>query len=213
MKKNLKIIILSAFLIVISSCQKDQPDEQSKKTGDVLEQNEMHEEHKSLADNFAHKDIIILETPYQISETSQENLQKVLESYLDIKDALVASDVKSTDANAKKMADYVVGVSTSGMKEEGLKAWENHSDLYNKKLQEMIHIEGIENKRSYFSHISEIMYCTIKSFGLKSGTTYAVYCPMAFDGKGAYWLSKDKEIMNPYFGEKMLKCGEIKEEL
>lgn len=213
MKIKFKIILLSTFLIFLSSCQKDQTDGQSKKTSDVLEQNEMHEEHKNLADNFAHKDIVLLETPYQISETSQEDLQKVLESYLDIKDALVASDVKSTDANAIKMADNVAGMNTSDMKEDGLKAWENHSDLYNKKLQEMIHIEGIENKRSYFSHISEIMYCTIKSFGLKSGTTYAVYCPMAFDGKGAYWLSKDKEIMNPYFGEKMLKCGEIKEEL
>ncbi|MCB0726590.1 MAG: DUF3347 domain-containing protein [Ignavibacteriae bacterium] len=213
MKIKFKIIVLITFLIVVSSCQKNQPDKQREKTGDTVGQNDMHKQHKSLADNLAHKDIIILETPYQISEASQEELQKVLEAYLEIKDALVASDVPAADVNAKKMADNIAGVSTSGMKEAGLKAWENHSDLYNKKLQEMIHIDGLENKRSYFSHISEIMYCTIKSFGLKSGTTYVVYCPMAFDRKGAYWLSKDKEIMNPYFGEKMLKCGEIKEEL
>ena len=31
---------------------------------------------------------------------------------------------------------------------------------------------------------------------------------MAFDNKGAYWLSEEKEIRNPYFGSKMLTCGE-----
>ena len=213
MKTKFKIITLITFLTLVSSCQKNEPDNQSKKTGDAVEQNEMHKEHKSLADNFAHKDVIILQTPYPISETTQEGLQKVLDAYLKMKDALVASDETATDANAKAMAKIVEEVNASGMKDDRLKAWKNHSELYDKKLQEMIHIDGLENKRSYFSHISEIMYCTIKSFGLKTGSTYAFYCPMAFDSKGAYWLSNDKEVRNPYFGDKMLKCGEIKEEM
>ena len=33
---------------------------------------------------------------------------------------------------------------------------------------------------------------------------------MANDDKGGYWLSIEKEIKNPYFGSKMLKCGEVK---
>ena len=28
---------------------------------------------------------------------------------------------------------------------------------------------------------------------------------------GSFWLSENKEILNPYFGNKMLKCGETKE--
>ena len=77
----------------------------------------------------------------------------------------------------------------------------------------MQHIKGLDNKRSYFSHISEIMYCTIKSFGLKQGNLFAIFCPMAFDGKGAYWISDSKTIQNPYLGSKMPTCGEVKEEL
>jgi Cu(I)/Ag(I) efflux system membrane fusion protein len=34
---------------------------------------------------------------------------------------------------------------------------------------------------------------------------------MAFKDKGAFWLSGEKEIKNPYFGEAMLTCGEVKE--
>lgn len=29
--------------------------------------------------------------------------------------------------------------------------------------------------------------------------------------KGAYWINGDKSIRNPYFGEKMMTCGEVKE--
>ena len=34
---------------------------------------------------------------------------------------------------------------------------------------------------------------------------------MAFEGKGDYWYSTSEEIRNPYFGDKMLKCGRVDE--
>lgn len=36
------------------------------------------------------------------------------------------------------------------------------------------------------------------------------YCPMADDGKGATWVQKQGEIKNPYLGEAMPSCGEVK---
>ena len=39
---------------------------------------------------------------------------------------------------------------------------------------------------------------------------YIEFCPMANDNKGGYWLSTEEKIQNPYFGKKMLKCGEVK---
>jgi hypothetical protein len=36
---------------------------------------------------------------------------------------------------------------------------------------------------------------------------------MAFDNKGAHWLSNNPEIKNPYFGKKMLECGEVTDTL
>jgi Cu(I)/Ag(I) efflux system membrane fusion protein len=35
---------------------------------------------------------------------------------------------------------------------------------------------------------------------------------MAFDNKGGFWISKEPEIKNPYFGDIMLKCGEVKKQ-
>ena len=48
---------------------------------------------------------------------------------------------------------------------------------------------------------------------LQSGTIYKQYCPMAFNNEGAYWLSESKDIMNPYFGDRMLKCGRVDAEI
>ena len=40
-------------------------------------------------------------------------------------------------------------------------------------------------------------------------TIYIQHCPMADNNKGADWLSLNKAIKNPYFGDKMLHCGSV----
>jgi hypothetical protein len=36
---------------------------------------------------------------------------------------------------------------------------------------------------------------------------------MAMNNEGAYWLSTSEKIRNPYFGDQMLTCGSVKDEL
>jgi Cu(I)/Ag(I) efflux system membrane fusion protein len=57
------------------------------------------------------------------------------------------------------------------------------------------------------------MYMLVKEAKLANAGVYHQYCPMAFNDKGAYWLSNEAEIKNPYFGKKMLECGEVKDSL
>lgn len=71
--------------------------------------------------------------------------------------------------------------------------------------------ETCEVKRLYFKTLSDGMYTLIKETDLKDIHLYRQYCPMAFNDEGAYWLSKEENIENPYFGKKMLECGEITE--
>ena len=44
-----------------------------------------------------------------------------------------------------------------------------------------------------------------------SNDTYLMHCPMAFKNKGADWLQNSKDVINPYYGDKMLTCGSTKE--
>lgn len=70
---------------------------------------------------------------------------------------------------------------------------------------------GIEAQRSAFAVMSKDMTTLIKKEGLSGGELYVAHCPMAFNDKGGSWISGSKEIRNPYFGEKMLTCGEVQE--
>ena len=69
----------------------------------------------------------------------------------------------------------------------------------------------VEIQRAAFSQLTNALYSSIKTFGVNGLEAYYQFCPMAFDNKGAFWISDKKEISNPYFGEQMLRCGETKE--
>ncbi len=69
----------------------------------------------------------------------------------------------------------------------------------------------IEVQRTVYSTLSNDFIVLVKKAGLSGGALYVDYCPMALDNKGAYWLSANKDIRNPYFGDKMMTCGEVKE--
>ncbi len=69
----------------------------------------------------------------------------------------------------------------------------------------------IDAQRIAFAELSTNFIERVKASGLSSGELYVDYCPMALNDKGASWLSSQKEIKNPYFGENMLTCGDVKE--
>jgi hypothetical protein len=80
-------------------------------------------------------------------------------------------------------------------------------------LRGMMNSSDIEEQRDSFSALSDNMYKSVKAFGLGGAEAFYEYCPMAFNNEGAYWLSDNEQIRNPYFGDKMLKCGVVKERL
>lgn len=68
-------------------------------------------------------------------------------------------------------------------------------------------------QRSYFEALTEQVEATVKKSGLKSGKIFKQFCPMANNGDGGYWLANESAIENPYYGDEMLACGEVKEEI
>ena len=67
-----------------------------------------------------------------------------------------------------------------------------------------------EHQREHFMSLSKSMYELIKA-AKPAETVYYQFCPMANDGKGANWLSKESAIKNPYYGSQMLTCGKTVE--
>jgi Cu(I)/Ag(I) efflux system membrane fusion protein len=55
------------------------------------------------------------------------------------------------------------------------------------------------------------MFDLLRTIRYNGSKVYQQYCPMAFNNAGAAWLSNSTEIVNPYFGEKMLHCGDLRD--
>lgn len=126
-------------------------------------------------------------------EVSTEGVNMV-ERYLAVKDALVATDA----TKAKAAANAFLKVNTN----EALSA-----DL------EMIAANtDVASQRKAFEGLSMKMYDLVKRRGSEN-VLYKQYCPMAFNNKGAYWLAAEMEVNNPYFGDAMLHCGSVQEKV
>ncbi len=124
--------------------------------------------------------------------------QTSFEHYIGIKSALVASD----NAEAQKHATMLLASLTEAKAEQSL------LDA----TKQLVEATDINKQRLAFSKVTKGMETVLKG-ALSSGEIYKQFCPMAFEGKGDYWFSSSKEIRNPYYGEKMLKCGRIEEVL
>jgi hypothetical protein len=134
------------------------------------------------------------------SSVSKEDAQKILSNYLKIKNALVKTDGEAASSTAKNM----LGLLTS------------KDELVGKikiDIEHIIDTNDPSKQRDHFNTLSDNVYDLIKSTSANERAIYRQFCPMAMNNKGAYWLSAEKEVNNPYFGDMMLHCGSVKEEL
>lgn len=152
--------------------------------------------------------------PDYTSATSVEfknQLKLVLESYLSIKNALVNSSVKESSKNSKLLLENLKKVDMKLVNGESHVFWMVQMKAISENTKGMIEATNISEQRDLFSSLSNTIISTTKSFGVEKGVFYIQFCPMGGNDNGAYWLSKEAEIKNPYFGNEMLTCGSVKE--
>ncbi|RLD22353.1 MAG: efflux RND transporter periplasmic adaptor subunit, partial [Bacteroidetes bacterium] len=121
------------------------------------------------------------------------------------------TDTKTAVNNSKAVKKSMDNVKMQLLKGDAHIMWMDMMKPINSNLDKIIASSDIEAQRLAFSDLSNAVYSTIKMFNVSGLNVYYQFCPMAKDNTGAYWLSLDSEIRNPYFGDKMLKCGETKE--
>ncbi len=146
-------------------------------------------------------------------EAFRQQLGEFVTAYLNLKDAFVATDEKKATTEAKKALAILDKIDMGLLKGDAYIVWMNIQTPILNNLNGIIQMDGIEMKRSHFSIVSNELAKAVEKFGIKTTTpVYLEFCPMAFENEGAYWISDSKEIRNPYFGDKMMKCGEVKKE-
>tara|TARA_R110002051_G_scaffold264120_1_gene324028 strand:+ start:1238 stop:3055 length:1818 start_codon:yes stop_codon:yes gene_type:complete len=146
----------------------------------------------------------------EVSGEFQGQLKQVFENYISVKNALVNDDGAAAQKEAKQMEGSLAKVDMKLLKD---KEAHNHWMTVQKELKAsssaMASTSDIKKQRDHFKHLSAHMISSIQLFGVNQ-KVYNNYCPMADSNKGANWLSLEKEIRNPYYGEAMMTCGEVK---
>lgn len=150
---------------------------------------------------------------FEVDKTFQDQLARVFQSYLKLKDSFVATDPAAVKQGANDLKAVLKAIDTKMLNGPALNDWANYSNNLDMALSEMVSSDDIEAQRASFSTLSENLYKSVRAYGLGGPTAYYEFCPMAFNNQGAFWLSDSKEIRNPYFGDKMLTCGRVTEEL
>jgi Cu(I)/Ag(I) efflux system membrane fusion protein len=150
---------------------------------------------------------------FEVNESFQKQLGDLFNAYVDLKDAFVSSDVAQVKKEAAETGEALAKVDMKLLTGAAHNDWMNYSAPMEGSLKEIQANDDIEAQRKSFSALTGNLYKSIKAFGLGGEEAFYEYCPMAFDNEGAYWLSAEEKIRNPYFGDKMPGCGEVKERL
>ena len=127
---------------------------------------------------------------------------QLLQSYLSIKNALVAGKSANASDGADEFVKTLNGIDDKIINEATRTAL----------LKDATHImasKDIQHQRENFSAFSGNMVALAKAVKLSEDPVYLAYCPM----KKSYWLSSESTIRNPYFGSAMLTCGKVEETL
>ncbi len=129
---------------------------------------------------------------------TSKGASKVFYYYIKLKDALVNTDASLTSKVSSMFKEVVISI-------------DNHENIVTA-LEQMSTSSDIQFQREKFVIVTAGVEKILED-NVAKGVFYKQYCPMAFNNMGGYWLSNSKEIRNPFFGDKMLKCGRIDKEI
>lgn len=137
----------------------------------------------------------------------------IVRGYLHLKNALTKDDGKDAASAGTEILNALGKTDSTTFTPDQKKAYASVADDVKENAEHISQNAGkIDHQREHFEMLSKDVEDLVKAFGAGQ-TLYKDFCPMAADGKGASWLSEIKDIKNPYFGDEMLTCGEVKEEL
>ncbi|MEQ8763392.1 MAG: efflux RND transporter periplasmic adaptor subunit [Planctomycetota bacterium] len=137
----------------------------------------------------------------------REALSPVYTVYLELAEALANDDLEASRAAVEALKQTFAELPAESWplpaKSEVSRAREALDDLENG--------APLDDVRARFEGLSAAITHLVERYGHEGEQPLVeAYCPMAFGGKGAAWLQTGETIANPYFGSKMLRCGEIR---
>jgi copper chaperone CopZ len=145
-----------------------------------------------------------------VKQQAETKLKDVFDAYFLLKDALVKTDGKTAATAAKDVFAALNAVKMDELTMDVHMVWMKEMKDVMAGAKNILETQNIEPQREFFIPFSKSIYELIKVAKYET-PVYLQFCPMANDGEGANWLSKEKAVKNPYYGSKMMACGKTVE--
>lgn len=174
-----------------------------------------HEGHSGMEDKNATKNTnhIAQSKRLEIPSKFQYQLTAVFEEYINVENALANDNSESARKSASRLLNSMKSVDMKLLKDNAAHThWMQLEKELKSSANSISQTAVIEKQREHFIHLSAHLINAVRTFGINQ-KVYVDFCPMVNNNAGAYWLSKEKEIRNPYFGADMLNCGSIEDEI
>lgn len=153
-------------------------------------------------------EIVIFEN---VDASVKNQINQFLTDYDALNKALIEDNADEARKAAGTFSATVSKFDMSKLVGDQMDYYHMQSAKLNAGLKGITESSDIEEIRMELSPVSESMYAMVKAYQANNNELYYQFCPMARHGEGANWLSQTKEIVNPYMGQRMLKCGKTEE--
>jgi RND family efflux transporter MFP subunit len=140
-----------------------------------------------------------------IRDEAGQHLENLYASYFQVQQAL-AADQKPPAAAARALHETATRLaSESSLPSSAAKLVQDVAD----KSEHLNHLELADARKTFkpISHSVVTLATQVRAEGAQSSFTH-FYCPMV-PGGGGDWLQASDQLLNPYFGSEMLRCGEM----
>ncbi len=205
--KTVLFSLLAIGTFALTSCKENK---EHKNTTDTTMQHDMSTMSDSPAmDNMEmNKEVTVSE-----AKKTSADLTELYSHYTHLTFALSGDDDKEAVSAAKGILASFPKIDKIGFSAEQKKEFADLESSISEHAEHIADNAGkIDHQREHLDLMSADFYDLLKDFGTPK-PVYKVFCPMYNDKKGAFWLSDSREVKNPYYGKKMISCGEVQEEI
>jgi len=141
-------------------------------------------------------------------------LGAVVEAQFELVRALAADDPDAARAAALAVDESLHATDASVLEGRAAReTWNRRAREMHDGIKGVAAAANLDGQRENFESFSDALTAAVLAFGLETRRpVYRAMCPMVA-GREGFWLQDEEQIVNPYYGAAMLRCGAIVEEL